>query len=165
MYLLYTLLEYQGNTLKMLSDFWGPLLIVDLLTHHFSTILHFALKQIQNKQAEQIALVNDLINDLLELMRRKGISIPEGSQVVDPAKMLTEVLRRTGLGEANFPRPTQSLRQTGLPCQWQTRCTNRERNHQRNPKCRPGSICSVHLCVILGYVFLKKNLLSRLIEE
>ncbi len=26
MYLLYTLLEYQGNTLKVLSDFWGPLL-------------------------------------------------------------------------------------------------------------------------------------------
>ncbi len=27
MYLLYTLLEYQGNTLKVLSDFWGPLLL------------------------------------------------------------------------------------------------------------------------------------------
>ncbi len=32
MYLLYTLLEYQGNTLKMLSDFWGPLLRMKKLT-------------------------------------------------------------------------------------------------------------------------------------
>ncbi len=31
MYLLYTLLEYQGNTLKVLSDFWGPLLYAGYL--------------------------------------------------------------------------------------------------------------------------------------
>ncbi len=88
---------------------------VDLLTHHFSTVLRSVLEQIsdqdkQTRTTKQIAL----INNLLELLESKELHLPKGSQVNDRARILKEVLRQTGVGETAFARPTQSLRHTGL---------------------------------------------------
>ncbi len=120
MYLLYTLLEYQGNTLKVLSDFWGPLLSKSLgnvvdpyqVVEEFGSEIfrYFLLREIpfgQDGDYSRKSLVSrvngELVNGLGNLVSRSlgmierylGGTVPQPSELSESEKKIENSYQET----------------------------------------------------------------------
>ena len=84
----------------------------EFLARHVYALVRRALEDIPGEGTAQISAQVELVNRLVATLADHGVST--GEHIAEAAKLLLEVIERSGLGSAPFPRPTLSLRRTGL---------------------------------------------------
>ncbi len=84
----------------------------EFLARHVYALVRRVLEDVPGEGSSQIDAQVALVNRLVATLVEHGASVDEC--IAEAAELLLEVIERPGLGRAPFPRPTLSLRRTGL---------------------------------------------------
>ena len=102
----------EGEGWKILTDPTDTATRPEFLARHVYTLVRRVLEDVPGEGTSQIGAQVALVNRLVEILTEHGASVDEC--IAEAAKLLLEVPERPGLRKAPYPRPTLSLRRTGL---------------------------------------------------